>query len=124
MTQVRLRQIARLEKLAQPYIERRRQTEEQWQVLRSHAASHAAVFAFLIRYGNPTIDEPLSYAWQRCSQATPWIECWRRFPCCRILPHGHDVPIPEYPSRPSYPEHPFNPDSRNSTAVIGGPLRH
>jgi hypothetical protein len=114
MSQGRFRQVARLEKLLQPYIKRRQQIEQEWRALHSHAANHAAILAFLIRYGNPTIDEPLSCAWQRCSEASVWIECWHRFPCCRSTPYCM-VDNPEYP---------FNPNNRHSTFQIGLPLRH
>jgi hypothetical protein len=112
MSQVRIRQVARLEKLAQPHIERSRQTKEQWQALRMQACAHAAIFAFLIRYGNPAIDEPLSCAWQRCSESSEWIESCRRFPCCRPICWSIDA------------KYPFEPDSPISATVIGGPLRH
>jgi ABC-type sulfate transport system substrate-binding protein len=57
MSRTRLRQIARLEELAQPYIERRRQIEKEWQRIPPGAAAHAAVLAFVIRYGDPKIGE-------------------------------------------------------------------
>jgi hypothetical protein len=109
MSRVRFRQIARLEALAQPYIKRRQQTEEEWRLTRVGAAAHAAVLAFLIRYGNPTIDEPLSCAWQRCSESSAWKEYCDRFDSDRW-------PLDE--------EYPFRPDNRNVTQVIGMSLRH
>jgi hypothetical protein len=111
MSQIRFRQIARLEELAQPYIKRRRQAEEEWQSTRLGAAAHAAILAFLIRYGNPTIDEPLSCAWQRCSESSAWKECCDRF-----------MPLIRRSSRDG--GYPFKPDNRNSTAIYGWPLRH
>jgi hypothetical protein len=95
MDEIRSRQIARLEKLAQPYIARRRQTEDEWRQTRQGAAAHAAVLAFLIRYGNATIDEPLSSAWKRCGESSAWTECCRRFPSVR---HGNLIFLP--PPRP------------------------
>lgn len=80
MSQVRFRQIARLEKLAQPYVKQRRQIEREWQKVRWGAVAHAAALVFLIRYGHPQIDEPLSNAWQRMRASDAWKECWDRFP--------------------------------------------
>jgi hypothetical protein len=115
---IRSRQLARLEKLAQPYIKGRQRIEEEWQELRQGAAAHAAVLAFLIRYGEPTIDEPLSCAWQRCSESRAWRECGRRFPMAR------------YPWRwkaenplDSLEEH-FPGDNRTGVRFFGIPLRH
>jgi len=75
MSQTRFRQIARLEKLAQPYIRRKRQIEKEWQAMPRHAAAHAAVLAFVIRYGDPEIGEPLSCAWERFINTNVWKEC-------------------------------------------------
>jgi hypothetical protein len=74
MSQVRFRQIARLEKLAEPYLKRRRQNEEEWQRTIRGAVSNAAVLAFLIRYGDPKIGEPLSCAWERFTNTHVWKE--------------------------------------------------
>ena len=74
MSRTRLRQIARLEELAQPYIERRRQIEKEWQSIPPGAAAHAAVLAFVIRYGDPKIGEPLSCAWERFISTDVWKE--------------------------------------------------
>ena len=74
MSRTRLRQIARLEELAQPYIERRRQIEKEWQWIPRGAAAHAAVLAFVIRYGDPKIGEPLSCAWERFISTDVWKE--------------------------------------------------
>jgi hypothetical protein len=111
MMPVRLRQIVRLEKLAQPYIERRQQAEKQWQLTRVGAAAHAAILAFLIRYGNPTIDEPLSCAWQRCSDSSAWKECSDRFKSSLLRAPWHAV-------------YPFKPDDRRGTYIMGMPIRH
>ena len=74
MSQFRFRQIARVEELAQPYIKRRRQIEKEWQGTIRVAADHAAILAFLIRYGDPKIGEPLSCAWERCINTHVWKE--------------------------------------------------
>jgi hypothetical protein len=75
MSQVRFRQIARLEKLVQPYLKRTRQIEEEWQRTIRGAVSNAAVLAFIIRYGDPKIGEPLSCAWERFTNTDVWKEC-------------------------------------------------
>jgi hypothetical protein len=75
MNQTRFRQIARLEKLAQPYIQRKQQIEKEWQRTRRGAAANAAVLAFVIRYGDPQIGEPLSRAWERFINSHVWTEC-------------------------------------------------
>jgi len=84
VAQTRARQIARLERLAEPYIKQRRQIERKWQEVREGAAAHAAILAFLIRYGSPKIGEPLSNAWQRLRGSDAWKECWDRFPATRF----------------------------------------
>ena len=75
MNQTRFRQIALLEKLAQPYIQRKQQIEKEWQWIRQGAAANAAVLAFVIRYGDPKIGEPLSRAWERFINSHVWTEC-------------------------------------------------
>jgi hypothetical protein len=40
-----------------------------------HAAAHAAVLAFVIRYGDPEIGEPLSCAWERFINTDVWKGC-------------------------------------------------
>lgn len=75
MNQTRFRQIALLEKLAQPYIQRKQQIEKEWQWTRQGAAANAAVLAFVIRYGDPKIGEPLSRAWERFINSHVWAEC-------------------------------------------------
>jgi hypothetical protein len=74
MSQTRFRRIARLEKLARPYIQRKQQIEKEWQSIPNHAAEHAAVLAFVIRYGDPKIGEPLSCAWERFINTHVWKE--------------------------------------------------
>jgi hypothetical protein len=113
--------VTRLENLAQPHIKWRRQVEEEWHRIRAHAAQHAAVLAFLIRYGNPIIDEPLSCAWQRCAESSAWEECCDRFR--EELPTFErsrtDRPVDPFKSK-----YVFKPDSRDSTMLMGEPLRH
>jgi hypothetical protein len=46
MRHARLRQIARLEKLAQPFLKRKGDEDEQWTSTIEGAANHAAVLAF------------------------------------------------------------------------------
>ena len=72
MSQNRFRRIARLENAARPYIiGMRNRIQDQWKT-RVRAAEHAASLAFLIRYGDPKIGEPLSYAWQRFEDTDVW----------------------------------------------------
>ena len=111
MSQIRLRQVARLEKLAQPYLERKRQTEDEWVRTSLGVGGHAAILAFLIRYGRPTIDEPLSCAWQRCSESSAWKECCDRF--SSIIARA-----------PGDTKYPFEPNSRDKAINYGMPLRH
>jgi hypothetical protein len=74
MSQIRFRQIARLEKLAPPYLEARRNTQREWYATRVGAAANAAILGFLIHYGNPKIGEPLSCAWERFTSTEVWKE--------------------------------------------------
>ncbi len=60
MRDARFRQIARLQKFAQPFLSGKAMMLEQWELTIRGAANHAAVLVFLIRYGKPQIDEPLS----------------------------------------------------------------
>ena len=109
MSQARFRQIARLEKLAQPYLKARRHAEEEWKWTLRGAVENAAILAFLIRYGNPRIDEPLSCACQRCSEFNVWRELADRFP--RMLMNF----LGKYA---------FEPYNRGGAGLIGAPLRH
>jgi hypothetical protein len=76
MSQTRFRQVARLEKLAQPYIKRR---QESWAkslaFLRKEAFIGVANLSLLILYGEPKIDEPLLNAWERCRESAEWRAC-------------------------------------------------
>jgi hypothetical protein len=104
MSQARFRQIAHLEKLAQPYLKQKRQTEQEWKPTLQGAVANAAILAFLIRYGNPIIDEPLSCACQRFSDSNAWKE----FSDKLLL-------------SPRRGEYSFKPHSRDSAVVIGTP---
>jgi hypothetical protein len=108
MSQTRFRQIARLEKLAKPYLEVGHRAEREWQRTLRGAAAHAANFAFLIRYGKPTIGEPLSLACRRVSESSAWRECCEKFP---VLVRRHR-------------EYSFEPHNRDSAVIIGERLRH
>ena len=114
MSRTRFRQIDRLETLAQPYIQTRRQLQEQWRSTLMGAAAHAAVLAFLIRYGKPKIDEPLSHACERCTRSPAWMDCCKQFKF--LLPsrcYTHKSPSVK-----------FEPHSRDRVDVIGAALRH
>ena len=69
MIQSRLRHVVRLENLAGPYLKRIREAEVEWKLLYVGAAAHAAIIAFLVRYGAPEFGEPLSDACQRVSES-------------------------------------------------------
>ena len=79
MSATRFRRIARLERLAELYLEWKSGIEKEWQRILGGAAAHAAVLAFLIRYGNPRLGEPLEWAIQRCAEATAWKERCNEF---------------------------------------------
>jgi hypothetical protein len=72
MSQTRFRQIARLENAARRYIGMTNRIQDQWENTRVGAAGHAAILAFLIRYGDPRAGEPLSCAWQRFKDTDVW----------------------------------------------------
>lgn len=110
MNQIRFRQIARLEELAQPYLKHRIGLEERWLKIRRGAVSHATVLAFLIRYGHPKLGEPLSIACQRVTESRVWRDCL-------------DNIIPS-PTRYVPSEQSFDPYNRTAVTVIGEPLRH
>ncbi len=69
MYQIRSKQITRLEKRARPYFEQRAGMAQRWGKIRHGAVTHAAVLAFLLRYGEPRIEEPLSEAFKRASES-------------------------------------------------------
>ncbi len=78
-------------------------------------ANHAAVLAFLIRYGKPQIDEPLSDACERCAQSAAWKDCCDEFKSL-LLPGSEYLRV-ESPG-------PFQPHSMSSVDIIGAVLRH
>ena len=81
MIQARFRQIARLEKLATPYIKRRREGKANMlEFMRKQAFDHVANLSLLILYGNPKIDEPLLNAWDRVRKSAAWQECRNNHP--------------------------------------------
>ena len=104
-----LRRIARLEKLAQPYLTRKKQDGREWQRTIMGAAHHAAVLAFLIHYGNPRLDEPLSRACERCAESAAWKDCCHEFKSILLKRLGPD---------------PFKPHRRDAVSLLGAPLRH
>jgi hypothetical protein len=57
MRNSRFRQIARAEKLARPFLKRKQEADRESELTINGAVNHAAVLAFLIRYGEPQIDE-------------------------------------------------------------------
>jgi hypothetical protein len=109
MRDARFRKIARLEKFAQPFLERQGDDARQWELTVWGAAHHAAVLVFLIRYGEPQIDEPLSRACERCAASTAWKECCQEFKCWLQRYSG---------------ENGFRPHSRDAVTIMGEPLRH
>ncbi len=81
MSRTRLRQVARLEQRALPYIEeKRREQEERDACIRESASVIAANLAFLILYGDPRIGEPLIYACRRCLESPAWKACREKHP--------------------------------------------
>ena len=99
----RFRQIARVEKLAKFDIEVARATGQKWVMTLQGAVANAAILAFLIRYGNPQIGEPLSCACQQVNKSDAFKECREKFPSL---------------------QHSFNPHNRTRTFIIGMYLRH
>jgi hypothetical protein len=68
-----------------PMVKRIHDENLEWKLTVYGAANHAAVLAFLIRYGNPRIDEPLSRACERCAYSAAWKDCCDEF---KSLRHG------------------------------------
>jgi len=108
MSALRRRQVHRLEMLAQPHLERKRQIEEHGRLTLEGAAAHAAAVAFIVRYGEPKLTEPLSLACERVSQSKYWHECCDRFP--HLL------------NRRGF--YKFAPYSRLAVSVMGHAVRH
>jgi hypothetical protein len=73
MTRARFRQTARLERLAKTYLRPREETDSRFEeFVRNYAFIHTANLSALILYGDPRIDEPLSFAWERCLESAEW----------------------------------------------------
>ena len=115
MRNSRFRQIARLEKLARPLLNRKHDTDNEWERTINGAVNHAAVLAFLTRYGEAQIDEPLSDACERCAQSTAWKDCCDEFKSL-LLPGSDFLPV-KSPGR-------FQPHTMDSVDIIGLALRH
>jgi len=108
MNQIRFRQIARLEKRAVPHIKRREGLAKQLRNLHRGAVAHAAVLAFVMRYGNPQMGEPLSEACRRVTESEAWKACCEKFPVCTWYRRNYS----------------FKPHSRDNVCLIGDSLRH
>jgi hypothetical protein len=81
MSGSRLRQVARLEKRAVPYIKRMQEKREKSAAsLRERAFVIVANLALLILFGDPRMGEPLSCAWQRCLESRTWKACREKHP--------------------------------------------
>jgi hypothetical protein len=79
MNLTRSRQVARLEKLARPYLKRRQQSKaESYAFIRKKAFVRVANLSLLILYGKPKIDEPLLNAWERCRESAAWRDCGKK----------------------------------------------
>lgn len=75
MTRARFRQTARLERLAEAKLSPKTKENVASQLeesVRNHAATRIANLSALILYGDPKIDEPLSFAWERCLESAEW----------------------------------------------------
>jgi hypothetical protein len=121
MNQNLFRRIARLEKLAKPYLDARQRAEKKWVMTFYEAAAHAAILAFLIRYGNPIVGEPLSTACQRVSESPAWTKFSEEFRHCLPRSDKQHLFVPY--NEPC--EEPYNsPFKRTRALLIGPPLRH
>jgi hypothetical protein len=88
------------------------------------AASHAAVLAFLIRYGEPKIGEPLSCAWERFINTHVWKECCDKWDAMELEQLGDEWN--EYGDK-TPPGNRFefkSPYNRVGASIIGDYLRH
>jgi hypothetical protein len=126
MNQSRFRQIARLENAARPYIGMRDRIQHQWQMTRVGAVGHAASLAFLIRYGDPKIGEPLSCAWQRLQDTEVWREYCRKWDEMKIahLRKLHGESSTQYHQSFIPRRHDTTPFSRDGVKIISMELRH
>jgi hypothetical protein len=79
MSRVGFRRVARLEKRALPYIERKRRSAQEERARSASRLENCFVkianLAVLILYGDPKIGEPLSCAWRRCLETETWKAC-------------------------------------------------
>lgn len=130
MSRSRFRQIARLEKLAAPYLDAARDTEREWWQTLDGAASHAAILAFVIRYGAPAIGEPLSCAWERFTCSQVWRECCDKWEAIgleyirnKLKESGDETPLGDRFEFVSGP-HAVSPYSREGVSFGGLYLRH
>ena len=128
MNQSRFRQIARLENAARPYIGMRDRIQHQWQMTRVGAVGHAASLAFLIRYGDPRIGEPLSCAWQRFMDTEVWkqhCDKWNELEIGRLgderKEYGESTPKDNRLASSADRALPF---SRDGAFVLSMELRH
>jgi hypothetical protein len=81
MSHARRRQVARLEQLAKPILERKREGDARiFEFMKSEASIRIACLSLIILYGEPRIDEPLTIAWDRCAQSAAWRSCLERHP--------------------------------------------
>jgi hypothetical protein len=88
-TKARFRQTARLERLAEAYLRPREEADSRFEEsVRNYAFIHTANLSALILYGDPKIDEPLSFAWRRCLESAEWQK--RREKYGRWDEYGHD----------------------------------
>ena len=70
---VRLRQVARLEKLARPYIDRKmKYNKEINECARRDSFVIVANLCLLILHGDPKIEESLAAPWERCLSCPAW----------------------------------------------------
>jgi hypothetical protein len=73
MSRARFRQTTRLERLAAAYLRPKDNAHSGFeQSVRNYALVHTANASALILYGDPKIDEPLSFAWRRCLASAEW----------------------------------------------------
>ena len=131
MSSNRFRQIDRLEKLAQPYIRRKQQVEQKWRLIPQHAASHAAILAFVIRHGDPKIGEPLSCAWERFINGPVWNECCNKWEAMQLehlgdewKEHGDETSPGNRLASISRSHQVASPYGRDGVWIIGSYLRH
>jgi hypothetical protein len=94
MSRSRLRQVARLEKRAVPYIKLMQEKREKSAAsLRERAFVILANLSLLILFGDPRMGEPLSCAWLRCLESPTWKACREKHPDY-IGQCGHDEGSP------------------------------